>query len=56
MTSRKRERVARANERKAARDGRSAREQWLVLDARPGESKRERARLRPLLFKESGHA
>jgi hypothetical protein len=53
MDQRKRERIARANARRAARDGRTAREQWILLDGRPGASKRERARLRPLLFIET---
>lgn len=41
----KENRRKRANERAAARSRRSAREQLVVLDTRPGSSARERARL-----------
>lgn len=45
MTSRKAERVARANARRIVRDARTPMEQLKALDMRPGMSKRERARL-----------
>ena len=42
---RRAERRARAIERQAARDARTAADQWRALDGRPGASKRERIRL-----------